>query len=295
MKALIFTLLTALVLCMFASCNTEPKEPEPTVLDESIKKSTLPKKYGDMLRAMAQNPNDHKKNGLYTSQVAKYYMEAGVPDKAREILKRGIINYRSSGNTPSNIILLLDVLKNDPLKKQDYINFAQSLQKGSDLPGLDKYTADIPKDEPTMEAKIADIQSKLTDSSTGRLDLIKVNKFVDAIEYYVMANPYNAESPKYLKIAAEVVNSIKVYPRAIQFYDWILNSFPDSNEAPQALFMKGFTLDDGMNNKQAAKPVYEEFLKKYPKNDFADDTKFLLENINKSDEEIIKEFDNKKK
>jgi len=74
-----------------------------------------------------------------------------------------------------------------------------------------------------------------------------------------------------------------------------LTQFPNSKEAPQALFMKGFTLDDGLGNKQAAKPVYEEFLKKYPKNDFADDTKFLLENINKTDEEIIKQFDNKKK
>jgi tetratricopeptide (TPR) repeat protein len=297
MKALIYTLLTALVLSMLTACTSEPKQTdtEPTALDESLTKAKLPRKYSDMLRYMAQNPDDIKKNGSYTNLVATHYIQSGVPKKAIEVLKRGIINYRKSSNTGANIFLLLDALKSDPAKKQDYINFAQSLKMGSDLVGLDKYTVDIPKDEPSMEAKITEIQTNLTDSSTGRLDLIKVNEFVDAIEYFVIANPNNSESPKYLKIAAEVVNSIKVYPRAIQFYDWILSSFPNSKEAPQALFMKGFTLDDGMNNKKAAKPVYEEFLSKYPNNDFADDTKFLLENINKSDEEIIKQFDSKKK
>jgi len=79
-----------------------------------------------------------------------------------------------------------------------------------------------------------------------------------------MANPNNEQSPTFLKLAAEVVNSVKVYPRAIQFYDWIIAKFPDSN------------------------------LRKYPKNDFADDTKFLLDNITKTDEEIIKQFEEKK-
>ncbi len=295
MKALIYILLTALVLSMFTACTGEPKEPVTTPLDQPAKNGTLPRKYSDMLRAMEQNPTDQKTNGQYANQVAKYYVEAGVPKKAIEILKVGIINNKQSSGTTANILMLLDLLKDNKSKKQDYINFAQSLKGGyPDLRNLEKYTVDIPKDEPLMADKIASIQSNLTDTSTGRLDLIKVNEFVNAIELFVMANPNNPASPKYLKIAAEVVNSIKVYPRAILFYNWILNSFPESKEAPQALFMKAFTLDDGMGKKMDAKPVYEQFLKRYPKNDFADDTKFLLDNINKSDEEIIKEFDNKK-
>ena len=160
--------------------------------------------------------------------------------------------------------------------------------------GLAEHVKNIPAGEKPVRDKIEDIRKNLTDSSTGRLDLIKVNEFVNIIELFVMANPSNDQSPSYLKLAAEVVNSIKVYQRAIKFYDWILIKFPNSKEAPQALFMKGFTLDDGLKNKNAAKTVYEEFLKKYPKNDFADDTQFLLSNITKTDEEIIKQFEKKK-
>jgi len=195
MKALIYTLLTALVLSMFAACTTESKEPEPTAVDESLKSSKLPRKYGDMLRAIAQNPSDHKKNGLYINEVASYYLETGATTKAIETLKRGIINHKPSNNTSSNILLLLDALKSDPSKKQDYINLAQSLAIGyPSLNGLEKYTSDIPQGEPKMKDKIAEIQKNLTNTSTGRLDLPKVNEFVNAIEFFVIGNPTNESS-----------------------------------------------------------------------------------------------------
>jgi TolA-binding protein len=37
--------------------------------------------------------------------------------------------------------------------------------------------------------------------------------------------------------------------------------------------------------------AYEAFLKKYPNDDFADDAQFLLKNLGKSPEEIIKGFE----
>ena len=58
--------------------------------------------------------------------------------------------------------------------------------------------------------------------------------------------------------------------------------------------MKAFTYDNEMGEKEKAKALYTEFLEKYPNDDFADDTKFLLENLFKSNEEIIQEFGDEK-
>ncbi len=297
MKAFFYTLIVVSSLLSIISCgpDTATSEEEPTMVDPKSINSKLPPEYRNMMAELKANPNNHNKNGSYVNRIAKEYIKNNNPKKALDILKTGIIFHSSSKSHSENVELFLETLSSMEDKKSDYINYVQSMQIGSgSFPGLAEHVKNIPAGEKPINEKIEEIRNNLTDASTGRLDLLKVNEFVNIVELFVMANPTNDQSPTYLKLAAEVVNSIKVFPRAIQFYDWILTKFPNSKEAPQALFMKGFTLDDGMKNKAAAKTVYEEFLKKYPKNDFADDTEFLLSNINKSDEEIIKEFEEKK-
>jgi len=298
MKALIYPIYIIAVFTIFVACGTDGTSTAETEEAPSVNKNSaqLAPEYRNMLNAIKANPNDHERNGALAGRVAKQFIELKLDEKAIDVLKNSIIFDYQSKSTNDNIKTLIEVYKNNPKYKDSYINLVQSLQIGnSSFNGLSNYTGDIPSDEKSVKVKIEEIRASLTDSSTGRLDLKRVNEFVDIIELFVIANPTNDQSPEYLKLAAEVVNSIKVYPRAIQFYDWTLTRFPNSKQAAQALFMKGFTLDDGMKKKNLAKPVYEEFLRKYPKNDFADDTKFLLDNINKSDEEIIKQFEKKEK
>ena len=56
------------------------------------------------------------------------------------------------------------------------------------------------------------------------------------------------------------------------------------------MFLKAFTYDNDLKKVEEARVLYNEFLKKYPNDEFADDTKFLLENLGKDDEEIINSF-----
>ncbi len=299
MKTFFYSLLAISVFSMFLACGPDTasstEEEAPTAEDPNNRNSKLSPRFENMIKDLKADPNDHNRNGSFVNLIAQEYLETLFPKKAVEILKTGIIFHDSSNSTESNINLLMDTYKSNPSMQTEYVNFVQSMQIGRpDFPGLDAHIKNLPTGEQAIMDKIEGIRSTLTDKTTGRLNLQKVTDFVNIIELFVMANPNNEQSPTFLKLAAEVVNSVKVYPRAIQFYDWIIAKFPDSNEAPQALFMKGFTLDDGMRKKQAAKPVYEEFLRKYPKNDFADDTKFLLDNITKTDEEIIKQFEEKK-
>ena len=46
-----------------------------------------------------------------------------------------------------------------------------------------------------------------------------------------------------------------------------------------------------MKQYEKARGLYEEFVKNHPTDEFADDTQFLLANLGKSDEEIIKQFE----
>ncbi len=125
----------------------------------------------------------------------------------------------------------------------------------------------------------------------GEVNKIGINrnaalKYVDACEAYALGFPNAPDAPSYLFRAAEIAKSIQTYPKLMSLYDWIINKYPNYEKTPTTFFLKGFVLENDLKNNEKAEEVYNEFLKKYPKHDLVDDVQFLLENINKSDEEI---------
>lgn len=54
--------------------------------------------------------------------------------------------------------------------------------------------------------------------------------------------------------------------------------------------MKGFLFDGTLHDSINAAKYYQEFLNKYPNNQFAKDAKMLLQNLGKSDEEVLKDL-----
>ena len=78
-------------------------------------------------------------------------------------------------------------------------------------------------------------------------------------------------------------------------YDWIYQYFPDYKKAPLALFLKGFAMDSEFKQPAEAKKIYDQFLLEFPNDSLAKDVTFLLKNLGKSDEEILKEIEKSQK
>ena len=62
-------------------------------------------------------------------------------------------------------------------------------------------------------------------------------------------------------------------------------------KAPEALFLAAFCEETLNGDAQQAKFFYEEFLKKYPAHGLAKDAQFSIQNLGKTDEELIKMFE----
>lgn len=130
------------------------------------------------------------------------------------------------------------------------------------------------------------------DEEAKRIDPPKAKQFIAACEKYATENKDDPKSPEWLLKAAETARNINAKRYAIALYDDVMTKFPNYPKVSQALFLKAFTLDDNMNRKEEAKQLYSEFIQKYPNDDFIESAKFMLENIDKTDAEIIKEFEN---
>jgi TolA-binding protein len=82
---------------------------------------------------------------------------------------------------------------------------------------------------------------------------------------------------------------------AINIYNRILKSYPDFKKAPECLFLKAYVYENNLGQLNKARVFYQEFIDKYPDNDFADDAEISIQNLGKSPEELIREFEEKMK
>ena len=244
-----------------------------------------------LLELVKKEPENHEENAKRLNTVAKAFIGAKKSRQGVNLLRQAIKSHYSASSTVENALDLMNVYKsnfsgtdNASMKalalKEAFPNFSQ----------MDKVSAMLPDGMSSIAAYIEDVRVNMTDKESGRLDLKQANKFINASEIAAMMLPTNKNAAPFLQKAGEVARSIKAYPKSIEIYDWLMNAYPKAPEAAQALFMKAFTYDNEMKDKAKAKSLYQEFLKKYPNDGFADDTQFLLDNIDKSNEDIIKGF-----
>ncbi len=113
----------------------------------------------------------------------------------------------------------------------------------------------------------------------------------------LMANGVKGDSisPELLFKAGALVKGRKDPTKAIGIWSLIAEKYPDSKWVADAMFQKAFTFDNDLHDKQLAKKYYEDFLKAYPNHKLAEDIKLLIPTLDKTDAQLIEEFERKNK
>ena len=83
---------------------------------------------------------------------------------------------------------------------------------------------------------------------------------------------YNAAKDAYTK---------ENFKLAIDNFKNIVSHYPQGKRAAEASFMLGFINANDIKDYDAAKKYYEDFIKKYPKHELADDAQYELETLGK--------------
>lgn len=127
------------------------------------------------------------------------------------------------------------------------------------------------------------------------INKVAAMKFVDAAEAFALAAPNDPKAADYLYKGAEVARSMRTMPKAMSIYDWILEDYPEYEKTPTVLFIKGFIMEQDFKKIDEAKAIYSQFLERYPDHQMASSAKFLLDNLGKSEEDILKDIEGKNK
>ena len=153
---------------------------------------------------------------------------------------------------------------------------------------LDSIHGSLDSTYPNAKAYLQDMALKVFDNPDAiGVNIINAKEYVNSCEAYTLVLPADSLAPRYLFNAAEMSRTVKTFDKTLFLYDWLIAKYPNYEKTPMAMFLKGFILENELNNIDKAKEVYRKFLENYPAHDLADDVQFLYDNLGKSNEEIL--------
>jgi len=113
-------------------------------------------------------------------------------------------------------------------------------------------------------------------------DFPRIQHFIEISSYHVYAFPDGKEAFDLLMKAGETAKTAGLGPKAVELFHWAWNAYNNNEKAPYALFLKGFTLETEIKNREEAIKTYRQFLHIYPKHELAKDVRVLIEALEKA-------------
>jgi len=143
--------------------------------------------------------------------------------------------------------------------------------------------------------KIKEAEKKLINDSTRMLNRDLAEKQLKSYAEFTDKFPEDSRSEEFLYKAAELASSMGKTAVALDYYHSFYEKYPQSKRAPYALFLQGFIYEEQLKNIDRARELYTSFLAAYPDHELAKSARFSLDNLGKSEEEVIKMFEEKNK
>jgi tetratricopeptide (TPR) repeat protein len=289
-----FCLIFGFLIFGLASCESNglsQKQSEIEQLEQSVKGQATQDDIEKLLTQYQSYISEYKNDSqtpIYMVRAAELSSRINRPQLSIELLERGYREYYNTFNNAANGLFLGNILRE---KLQNEI-LAQIVYKAT----LELFPNSIEVSKKTIDSTntipqiLDNIGASLFNESTGKLDFLQANNFIEGSVLYAMMQPDNSLIADYLFKASETSRAIQKYSRTIDIYEWIMEKYPDYNKIAQIYFLYAFTLDNDLGKIEEARIAYNTFIANFPNSDFIDDAKFLIDNLGKSEEEIIESF-----
>ncbi len=157
-----------------------------------------------------------------------------------------------------------------------------------------KSTNRITANESDALAQLEEIALALKAKAEEPTDYPLAQSLVDKSLDFALVYKDSEELPAVLFRAGEVARSIQNYEQAIAIFSRIYTDFSKSPLAVNALFLEASTFEDCLKDKSQAQLRYQQLIEKHPDHLLAEQARLLIKNINKTPEELIREFEKNK-
>lgn len=154
------------------------------------------------------------------------------------------------------------------------------------------FIASCVRPQQKMQAQITDMEKVLFKDATQIPDPVAADSMIKMYLSYADQFQDDTLSPEYLFRAGDIANGIGKHKDALGYFGKV-QRYPNYKKMPTALFLQGFISENYLSDMDAARRYYEKFLKQFPNHKLANDVKNSLNNLGKTPEQLIQEFEAK--
>ncbi|MFT4972466.1 MAG: tetratricopeptide (TPR) repeat protein [Paraglaciecola sp.] len=151
-----------------------------------------------------------------------------------------------------------------------------------------------PQTSADLAAEIKALENKLLAIQNAKKDPATATAMIEKSELYAHSFPSDSLSPYLLFRAGDVARGAGQTKKAIELWNIVWHDYEYHPIAPGSLFAQAFTYDAELGNKEEAQRYYQKFMKQYPNHQLIDQVRQLLSLLDKSPEELVRDFKNKK-
>lgn len=227
----------------------------------------------------------------YILKAARVSAEYRHPMQTRALYRSYLVAYPGRPNQADILAEYITTTEKLRMTELNDVLYKSFVNQFPDDARADAFESKITIPEIAVDSFVRYTGLNMFNDSTFRLDIPKAKVYVEIAQDMVMANPAIPQADEYLHHAAETCRTLRDVQKAIDLYDWIIDTYPTGDRAATALFLKAFTLDNDLKQYEEAGEQYKRFIDLYPDNEFTESAQFLLDNLGRSEEELKKMLD----
>ena len=138
---------------------------------------------------------------------------------------------------------------------------------------------------------IQELEASLYSEQTLTYNKVRGDSLLQMYEDFIARFPSDTLAPVYLFRAANLKMTEGDGNRSLSLLDQFMQKFPDHPKAPVCLFFKAFVYENLLRNLALAKETYLLYIEKYPNGEFVKDAQMSVQNLGKTPDQMIKEFE----
>jgi outer membrane protein assembly factor BamD (BamD/ComL family) len=150
---------------------------------------------------------------------------------------------------------------------------------------------------PSREKSVKEInamEKRLFSPNSTSFDKAKWDSLIAKYEAFSKRFPDDSLVPAYTFNAANIAMNMNDGQKALALFEQIITKYPNYKKAPLCLFFKGYVYENLLHDLGKAKENYLAFIEKYPNNEFVSAAQASIQNLGKSPEQMVKEFEAKR-
>jgi outer membrane protein assembly factor BamD (BamD/ComL family) len=152
------------------------------------------------------------------------------------------------------------------------------------------FTGCKPSRDKSMQ-EIQSLESDLYSPTAVTFDKERADKLLQRYDKFIKDFPADTLVPVYLFKSANLEMNGTNAEGAVSRFDQLIREYPSNPKAATSMFFKGYIYENMLKDLDKAKEAYLLFIEKYPDHELVKDARMSIQNLGKTPEQMVREFE----